>query len=99
MRTIDNNKNENIYENKMSSMHDDPITAKYIQPNNFYTPRARNPRIFPNKPNEMVWELAAEINALEMKLEKFSDYLYKHQADSIMWWVNGNLHLLLKTRN
>ncbi|KOB79475.1 Elongation protein 4-like protein, partial [Operophtera brumata] len=47
-------KNENIYEGRMASTNGDPITAKYIQPNNFYSPRARNPRIFPNKPNEMV---------------------------------------------
>lgn len=86
MKSIDNNTNENIYERKMGPIHDEPIMAKYIQPNNFYSPRVRNPRIFPNKPNEMVWELAAEINALEGKLEKFSEYLYKHQADSIMWW-------------
>lgn len=86
MKSIDNNTNENIYERKMGPIHDEPIMAKYIQPNNFYSPRVRNPRIFPSKPNEMVWELAAEINALEGKLEKFSEYLYKHQADSIMWW-------------
>ncbi|XP_069355247.1 tetraspanin-11 isoform X2 [Maniola hyperantus] len=46
--------NENIYERNMSSLHDEPITAKYIQPNNFYSPRVRNPRIFHSKPNEMV---------------------------------------------
>ncbi|XP_052737965.1 tetraspanin-17 [Bicyclus anynana] len=46
-------KNENIYERNMS-LHDEPITAKYIQPNNFYSPRVRNPRIFHTKPNEMV---------------------------------------------
>lgn len=86
MKSIDNNTNENIYESKMGPIHDEPIMAKYIQPNNFYSPRVRNPRIFPSKPNEMVWELAAEINALEGKLEKFSEYLNKHQADSIMWW-------------
>lgn len=80
-----NKTNENIYETKMSTMLEEPITAKYIQPNNFYSPRVRNPRIFQSKPNEMVWELAAEINALERKLEKFSDYLYKHEAESIMW--------------
>lgn len=85
MRSIDNKTNENIYDAKMSSMHDEPITAKYIQPNNFYSPRVRNPRIFHSKPNEMIWDLAAEINALERKMEKFSDYLYKHEADSIMW--------------
>lgn len=78
-------KNENIYERNMSSLHDEPITAKYIQPNNFYSPRVRNPRIFHNKPNEMVWELAAEINALERRLERFSDIINRHQADSIMW--------------
>lgn len=66
-------------------VQDEPITAKYVQPNNFYSPRVRNPRIFHNKPNEVIWELAAEINALEKKLEKFSDYLTKHQAESIMW--------------
>ncbi|KAG7305405.1 hypothetical protein JYU34_009474 [Plutella xylostella] len=54
MKTIDNKTNENIYESKMSSMHEEPITAKYIQPNNYYSPRVRNPRIFYNKPNEMV---------------------------------------------
>lgn len=86
MKSIGNNTNENIYERKMGPLHDEPIMAKYIQPNNFYSPRVRNPRIFPSKPNEMVWELAAEINALERKLEKFSDYLSKHQADSLMWW-------------
>ncbi|XP_060800578.1 tetraspanin-33 [Amyelois transitella] len=53
MKSIDNNTNENIYESKMA-MHDEPITAKYIQPNNFYSPRVRNPRIFHSKPNEMV---------------------------------------------
>lgn len=46
------NKHENIYERNLS-MYDEPITAKYIQPNNFYSPRVRNPRIF-KKPNEMV---------------------------------------------
>lgn len=86
MKSLDNKTNENIYDTKMSSMHDEPITAKYIQPNNFYSPRVRNPRMFHTKPNEMIWDLAAEINSLERKLEKFSDYLYKHQADSIMWW-------------
>lgn len=85
MKTLDTNKNENIYESKLGAVNEEPITAKYIQPNSFYSPRIRNPRIFQNKPNEVVWELAAEINALEMKLERFSDYLYKHQADSIMW--------------
>ncbi|KAL0883808.1 hypothetical protein ABMA27_015898 [Loxostege sticticalis] len=54
MRSIDNKTNENIYDAKMSSMHDEPITAKYIQPNNFYSPRVRNPRIFHSKPNEMI---------------------------------------------
>ncbi|KAM3968358.1 tetraspanin 68C [Aphomia sociella] len=54
MKSIDNKRNENIYESKMGSMHDEPITAKYIQPNNFYSPRVRNPRIFQNKPNEVV---------------------------------------------
>lgn len=83
IKSMQSKSSENIYERNMS-LHDEPITAKYIQPNNFYSPRVRNPRIF-NKPNEMVWELAAEINALERKLEKFSDILYKHQADSIMW--------------
>lgn len=78
------NKHGNVYERNLG-LHDEPITAKYIQPNNFYSPRVRNPRIF-KKPNEMVWEIAAEINALENKLEKFSDFLNKHQADSIMWW-------------
>lgn len=86
MKSLDNKTNENIYDTKISSMHDEPITAKYIQPNNFYSPRVRNPRMFHTKPNEMIWDLAAEINSLERKLEKFSDYLYKHQADSIMWW-------------
>ncbi|KAJ2950715.1 hypothetical protein O0L34_g8977 [Tuta absoluta] len=54
MKSIDNNTNENIYERKMGSIQDEPIMAKYIQPNNFYSPRVRNPRIFPSKPNEMV---------------------------------------------
>ncbi|KAJ0179261.1 hypothetical protein K1T71_004973 [Dendrolimus kikuchii] len=54
MKTLDNRTNENIYESKLSSVHDEPITSKYIQPNNFYSPRVRNPRIFPNKPNEMI---------------------------------------------
>lgn len=54
MKSIDNNTNENIYESKMGPIHDEPIMAKYIQPNNFYSPRVRNPRIFPSKPNEMV---------------------------------------------
>lgn len=85
MKTFDNKTNENIYQTKMLSHHDEPITAKYVQPNNFYSPRVRNPRMFHNKPNEVIWELATEINALEKKLEKFSDYLSKHQADSIMW--------------
>lgn len=90
MKSIDNKTNENIYEyktneSKMGSLPEEPITAKYVQPNNYYSPRVRNPRIFYNRPNEMVWELATEINALERKLERFSDYLYKHQADSIMW--------------
>lgn len=83
IKTMENKSRENMYERNLS-LHDEPITAKYVQPNNFYSPRVRNPRIF-NKPNEMVWELAVEINALEKKLEKFSDFLYKHQADSIMW--------------
>lgn len=92
MKSIDNKTNENIYEyktneSKMGSLPEEPITAKYVQPNNYYSPRVRNPRIFYNRPNEMVWELATEINALERKLERFSDYLYKHQADSIMWLV------------
>lgn len=87
MKTIDKKTNENIYQTKMFPLHDEPIRAKYIQPNNFYSPRVRNPRIFDSKSNEVVWELAAEINALEKKLEKFSDYLSKHQADSIMWWL------------
>lgn len=92
MRSLDNNANENIYECKLSPVHEEPITAKYIQPNSFYSPRIRNPRIFHNKPNEVVWELATEINALERKLERFSDYLYKHQADSIMWWSDYQLN-------
>ncbi|KAF9796741.1 hypothetical protein SFRURICE_014565 [Spodoptera frugiperda] len=54
MRSLDNNTNENIYECKLSTVHEEPITAKYIQPNNFYSPRLRNPRIFDNKPNEVV---------------------------------------------
>lgn len=78
-------RSENIYDKKLSGLHDEPITAKYIQPNNFYSPRVRNPRIFNTKPNEMVWELTSEISALEKKLEKFSDFLCKHQAESIMW--------------
>ncbi|XP_073963632.1 uncharacterized protein [Choristoneura fumiferana] len=49
-----NRTNENIYETKMSTMHEEPVMAKYIQPNNFYSPRVRNPRIFHSKPNEMV---------------------------------------------
>ncbi|XP_059060242.1 CD151 antigen [Achroia grisella] len=53
-KSLDNKRNENIYESKMNSMHEEPITAKYIQPNNFYSPRVRNPRIFQNKPNEVV---------------------------------------------
>lgn len=85
MKYMDNKTNENIYHIKMMPVQDEPITAKYVQPNNFYSPRVRNPRIFHNKPNEVIWELAAEINALEKKLEKFSDYLTKHQAESIMW--------------
>ncbi|KAI8425504.1 hypothetical protein MSG28_011337 [Choristoneura fumiferana] len=48
-----NRTNENIYETKMSTMHEEPVMAKYIQPNNFYSPRVRNPRIFHSKPNEM----------------------------------------------
>ncbi|XP_047522416.1 CD82 antigen [Pieris napi] len=44
-----NDKKENIYERT-----DEPITTKYIQPNNFYSPRVRNPRLFHTKPNEMV---------------------------------------------
>ncbi|XP_037301351.1 tetraspanin-9-like [Manduca sexta] len=47
----DNKMNENMYDN---GAHDEPITAKYIQPNNFYSPRVRNPWIFSNRPNEMV---------------------------------------------
>lgn len=78
---INSDRKENIYERST----DEPITTKYIQPNNFYSPRVRNPRLFHTKPNEMVWELAMEINTLEEKLDKFSDFLYKHQADSIMW--------------
>ncbi|CAB3224997.1 unnamed protein product [Arctia plantaginis] len=54
MKTLENNKNENIYESKLAAMNDEPITAKYIQPNSFYSPRIRNPRIFQNKPNEVV---------------------------------------------
>ncbi|KAJ8726919.1 hypothetical protein PYW08_015316 [Mythimna loreyi] len=54
IKSLDNNTNENIYECKLSSIHEEPITAKYIQPNNFYSPRIRNPRIFHNKPNEVV---------------------------------------------
>ncbi|RVE48418.1 hypothetical protein evm_006979 [Chilo suppressalis] len=54
MKTIDNNTNQNIYESKMSALHAEPITARYIQPNNFYSPRVRNPRIFHSKPNEMI---------------------------------------------
>ncbi|XP_053599610.1 CD151 antigen [Plodia interpunctella] len=53
MKSIANKTNENIYESKFGT-HDEPITAKYIQPNNFYSPRVRNPRIFDSKPNEMV---------------------------------------------
>ncbi|CAG9563591.1 unnamed protein product [Danaus chrysippus] len=36
------------------SMSHEPITAKYVQPNNYYSPRVRNPRLFRDKPNEMV---------------------------------------------
>ncbi|XP_063530462.1 CD151 antigen [Cydia strobilella] len=54
MKSIDNKTNENIYDTKMGSMRVEPIMAKYIQPNNFYSPRVRNPRIFHSKPNEMV---------------------------------------------
>ncbi|CAH2091858.1 unnamed protein product [Euphydryas editha] len=52
LKSMQSKSSENIYERNMS-LHDEPITAKYIQPNNFYSPRVRNPRIF-NKPNEMV---------------------------------------------
>ncbi|CAK1551707.1 unnamed protein product [Leptosia nina] len=41
---------ENIYERST----DEPITTKYVQPNNFYSPRVRNPRLFHTKPNEMI---------------------------------------------
>lgn len=59
MKSIDNKTNENIYEyksneSKLASLPDEPITSKYVQPNNYYSPRVRNPRIFYNKPNEMV---------------------------------------------
>ncbi|XP_045763824.1 tetraspanin-17 [Maniola jurtina] len=54
IKGLGNKANENIYERNLSSLHDEPITAKYIQPNNFYSPRVRNPRIFHSKPNEMV---------------------------------------------
>ncbi|XP_049865369.1 tetraspanin-1 [Pectinophora gossypiella] len=53
MKSLDN-KHENFYDSKMGTLHEEPIMAKYIQPNNFYSPRVRNPRIFPTKPNEMV---------------------------------------------
>ncbi|XP_045492447.1 tetraspanin-17 [Colias croceus] len=46
-------RNENIYERNMGEK-DEPITTKYVQPNNFYSPRVRNPRLFHTKPNEMV---------------------------------------------
>ncbi|CAH0717264.1 unnamed protein product, partial [Brenthis ino] len=52
IKTMENKSRENMYERNLS-LHDEPITAKYTQPNNFYSPRVRNPRIF-NKPNEMV---------------------------------------------
>lgn len=54
MKSIENKTNENIYERKLGALHEEPITAKYIQPNNYYSPRVRNPRIFYSKPNEMV---------------------------------------------
>lgn len=54
IKSLDNNRNENIYESKLNAVRDEPITAKYIQPNNFYSPRIRNPRIFHNRPNEVV---------------------------------------------
>ncbi|XP_072941472.1 tetraspanin-11 [Epargyreus clarus] len=52
MKSADVKMNENIYEHRMSN--DEPITARYIQPNNFYSPRVRNPTIFQGKPNDMI---------------------------------------------
>lgn len=54
LKSLDSNTSENVYECKLGAVHEEPITAKYIQPNNFYSPRIRNPRIFQNKPNEVV---------------------------------------------
>ncbi|XP_014355751.2 CD82 antigen [Papilio machaon] len=54
MKSTDNKTNENIYERKMAGNHDSPITTKYIQPNNYYSPRLRNPNIFHGRPNEVV---------------------------------------------
>ncbi|XP_041973402.1 tetraspanin-17 [Aricia agestis] len=51
---IKQHKNGDLYGRKIAQAHDEPITAKYVQPNNFYSPRVRNPRIFNTKPNEMV---------------------------------------------
>lgn len=52
VQSLDNNTKENYYATDMN--RDEPITAKYVQPNNFYSPRVRNPRIFSNKPNDML---------------------------------------------
>ncbi|XP_068628077.1 tetraspanin-11 [Battus philenor] len=54
MKSTENKTNENIYERQMAGAYDSPITRKYIQPNNYYSPRLRNPKIFHEKPNEII---------------------------------------------
>ncbi|VVD03410.1 unnamed protein product [Leptidea sinapis] len=51
--TGDNRTNENIYEHNTSA-RDEPITTKYIQPNSFYSPRVRNPKLFDTKPDDLL---------------------------------------------
>ncbi|XP_021204850.1 CD151 antigen isoform X1 [Bombyx mori] len=51
VKSIDHATNENMYG---SGVREDHITAKYIQPDNYYSPRVRNPRIFTSKPNEII---------------------------------------------